>query len=447
MGYRQPGGESTVARPSKAEEAILLASDNAAVADYLVKRGEAETGRFWDSISEETEGALLERNDRLVNLRLAEYCLYPATANTLFHHDPTDWALRSLVLSNQKIAQGLILNSFPECLFGSAEALRVYLTSITPDDASVLFENPAIDDRFLEEVLRLGDYWQAMPERARLVVLSSLANNPKLQKPVTTADHADGWDWHMAGKPFHAAWRLVIALDVNADNARHLSHLYDRLAPYCLQKEGILDALPKWIPQNDAEREEEANDNERGNLSSYQSIRRAAAAMLLQGYDLKQEQLLEAEDNAIRCGAYIAGRFKPDEMKSAIERDGWLATASLMQNPNCWRTSEHREALSDGVSVAAKATFTNAPELAYWEHQRWENKIAKEHPEWFEFEEVDLEPEDKPLTESSTGDLVRQVVTSSAFKSIGGKVEGLAQSQRIHFWLLVVILAILIFRR
>ncbi|WP_374543692.1 hypothetical protein [Sphingorhabdus sp.] len=105
-----------MARPSKAEEAILLASDNAAVADYLVKRGEAETGRFWDSISEETEGALLERNDRLVNLRLAEYCLYPATANTLFHHDPTDWALRSLVLSNQKIAQGLILNSFPECL-------------------------------------------------------------------------------------------------------------------------------------------------------------------------------------------------------------------------------------------------------------------------------------------------------------------------------------------
>src|SRR5690606_12118755 len=102
--------------------------------------------------------------------------------------DPTDWALRSLVLSNQKISQGLLLNSFPECLFGSAEALRAFLTSITPDEASVLFANPAIDDRFLEQVLRLGDYWQAMPERARLVALSSLANNPKLQKPVDTAD-------------------------------------------------------------------------------------------------------------------------------------------------------------------------------------------------------------------------------------------------------------------
>ena len=68
----QAGGEGTVARPSKAEEAILLASDNATAADYLVKRGEAKAGRFWDSISEETEAALLARNDRLINLRLAE---------------------------------------------------------------------------------------------------------------------------------------------------------------------------------------------------------------------------------------------------------------------------------------------------------------------------------------------------------------------------------------
>lgn len=344
MGYGQSSrGESTVARPSKAEEAILLASDNITVAEYLVRRGETATSRLWDSISEEAEAALLERNDRLVNLRLAEYCLYPATAQALFRRDQTDWPLRSLVLSNQKIAQGLLLNSFPECLFGSVEALRTYLSRITPDEASVLFANPAIDDRFLEEVLRLGDYWQVMPERARLVALSSLGDNPKLQKPVDSGDHVDGWGWHMAGKPFHAAWRLVIALDVNTDNARHLSHLYERLAPYCLEHDGILDALQKWIPQNDVEREVESKDNDRGNLSSYQSIRRAAASMLLQGSHLRQEQLLDSGDNAIRCGAYISGRFTPDEMKNAIDCDGWFATASLMQNPNCWQSSEHRD--------------------------------------------------------------------------------------------------------
>ncbi|MFA5990378.1 MAG: hypothetical protein WC803_12350 [Sphingomonas sp.] len=78
-----------MARPSAAEEAILLASDNATIANYLVKRGEAEKGRYWD-IAEKTEAALLSRNDRLVDLRLAEYCFYAATASALFHRDPTD---------------------------------------------------------------------------------------------------------------------------------------------------------------------------------------------------------------------------------------------------------------------------------------------------------------------------------------------------------------------
>lgn len=436
-----------MARPSKAEEAILLASDNEAAAAYLVKRGEAETSAFSDSISEETEAALLERHDRLIDLRLAEYCFHPATGRALFHRDPTDWALRSLVLSNKKVEKSNPFKTFPEWLFDSDEALKTYLCSITSAETSILFSNQTIDDSFLANVLELGDHWHAMPETSRFVALSNLAYNPKMQNPVDTIIGDNGWGEYLAAKPFNAAWRLVIALDASADSAFHLSNLYDRLAPRCFEPAGILGALPKWFPQNDAEREEEGKANKRGDLSPYQSIRRSAAAMLLQGYHLEQEQLLESEDNAIRCGAYIAGRFKPDEMTSAIARDGWLATASLMQNPNCWRTSEHRDALNVGVRAAASVTFTSAPELAYWEYRRWENKFEAEHPKWFEVEEVDLQPEDKPLTESSTGELVQQVFASSGFKSIGEKVESLAQAQRIHFWLLVVILVILVFRR
>lgn len=436
-----------MARPYGTEEAIVLASPNEAVAEYLIKRGESDPGPWFDSLSEDCEAALLERGDRLIDLRLAEYCYYSSTAHALFHRTHDDKALRALVLSNCRMAVGLAAAAYPECIFRGESQLREYLGSISNEEIWVLFGNPTLDDRFLENFLSLGSFWQAMPDQQRLMSLSALARNSKLHKAVDTADHADGWGWHMAGQPFHAAWRLVIALDVNAESARHLSQLYDRIAPYCLQREGILDALPRWVPQNDDEREEEGKDNGRGSLSSYQTIRRAAAAMLLQGYEVKQEQLLASGDNAIRGGAYLAGRFSPQEMKGAIERDGWIATASLMQNPNCWQTSEHRDALSDGVNVAAKATFTSAPELAYWEHRRWGKKFASEHPQWFDLEEVGLEPEDKPLTESSTGDLVRQVVKSSVFKSIGGKVDNLAQAQRINFWLLVVILAIQVFRR
>lgn len=438
-----------MARLNKAEEAILLASDNSAVADCLVQRGEEENGRFWDSISEDTEAALLERGDRLIDLRLAEYCFYPATAYALFHRDPNDWALRSLVLSNRKIA-GQSFNSFPECVFGSDAKLRAYLAGITPDDVSVLFANPTIDDGFLENVLGLGDYWQAMPERARLVALSSLASNPKLQRPVDTADYLDGWGWHMVGKPFHAAWRLVIALDANADNARHLSHLYDHLAPYCLEREGILDALQKWIPQNDAEREEQDNENERSSLSPYQNIRRAAAAMLLQSNELNQENLLKSDDNAVRCGAYSSGKFTTDEMKSAIERDGWLATLSLMQNPNCWRTSQHRDALSDGVDAQAEAPSNNTPELNYLEYKGWKTKFARDHPEWFEVVELESASEDYAATANSIEELAGHVLVWSTFSfnsftSLTEKIEKEARAQKVRFWLLVALIALIIF--
>lgn len=435
-----------MARYMAAEEAILLASDNAAVADYLVRRGESKNGRFSDNISEETEAALLERNDRLVDLRLAEYCFYSSTATALLHRDPNDWALRSLVLSNQKIAPLLILRSFPECLFGNDEGLREYLSGISPDDAVVLFSNPTIGDRFLEEVLGLGDCWHAMPERTRLFALSGLADNPKLQKAVDDEDHDDGWGWHMAGKPFNAAWRLVIALDANEANARHLSRLYDRLARYCLESDGILDALPKWIPQSDAERDLERKDNKLGYLSSYQTIRRAAAAMLLSEHELEQGRLLDSDDSAIRCGAYLVARFTPAEMESAIERDGWIAIVSLMQNPNCWRTSNHRDTLYDGINADSDTTSDNEPTLDYRDYRRWENKFAADHPQWFDSEKVDVAPIDKPLTESSARDLLGHVATSPALTSISTKLERFAQAQRIHFWLLATILAVLLFR-
>ncbi|MFA5990233.1 MAG: hypothetical protein WC803_11600 [Sphingomonas sp.] len=361
-----------------------------------------------------------------------------------------------MVLSNQKIAEGA-RESFPIGLFGSDEeglfnndeGLRAYLAAITYDDARVLFANPTIDDHFLENVLALGDYWQAMPERARRFALRSMARNPRLQTKPSLEFLPDGS--YKARRLLGTAWRLVIALDANNYNAYDLSHLYENLAPECITGEGILEALPKWIPQNETERESESKDNQGGQLSSYQSIRQAASAMLLHARHLKQEHLLASEDNAIRCGAYLAGRFSPEEMNRAIRRGGWLATASFMQNPNCWRTFEHREVLDDSVSAASKVTFANAPELAYWEMGRWKNKFESEHPDWFEWN-VSYEPDDKPLTESSIGDLAQQIVREAdtglapAFASIDGKLASLARSQQIQFWLVLIVLAILLFR-
>jgi hypothetical protein len=429
-----------MARQTKAEEAILLASSSPAVADYLVNRGESSKTRVWDAISAETEAALLERGDRLIDLRLAEYCLHQSTAQSLFQRDATDWPVRSLVLSNQGLAAGLIFHSFPQCVFGGESALTAYLSTITPDELSVLFTNPTLDNSFLENVLSLGNLWQAMPEQSQRIALSSLASNPKLHKEVSTSDHAEGFGWYMAGKPFAAAWRLVINLEPTAVNATHLSHLYDRLAPYCLQREGILASLPRWVPQSDDEARAEVSDNEKVRASSYQDIRRAAAAMLLASYEVKQEALLDSEDMALRGGAYVAGKFTPQTIRDAVKRDGWFATESLMRNAACWRTEKHRDALHDGLSASDDDTIR-------WEYRRWADKFAKDHPNWFEDREANLELEDRPLSESSTGELARHIFSMPAFASLDAKLEHIAQSQKVQLCLLAAILATLLYYR
>lgn len=433
-------------RPSKAEEAILLASDNSAVADYLVARGTACKSPSGSGISMETEVSLLERGDRLIDLRLAEYCLHEKTAQMLFHRDPEDSVLRSLILSNQAIGGGWPIPEFPTCIFGNEDGLLAYFATITIEEVQVLFVNPALGDNFLENVLSLKEYWQAMSVRSRQVMLSNLANNPKMQKPVRMADYDDGENWVDASQPFDAAWRLVVNLEATSSNAFHLSWFYQKLAPYCLDREGILEALPRWVAKTPAEKQEEDENNKKGELSPYQNIRRATAAMLLGTSTTEQDTLVQSDDIAVRCGAYVAGRFTPDEMKTAIERDGWIATVSLMQNPKCWRTAEHRDALDVALGSLGNEVSRSIEQIN-WEYRWWSEKFEKDHPDWFEFDEFDVEPEDRPLMESSIGELARNVFSSPAFTTLNARIEAIVHAQRVQFWILIALLAIIIFRR
>ena len=69
-------------RTSRAEGEILLASSTERIRDRLVARGEQAS--FFDPISKEVEAELLTRRERLIDLTLAEFCLYGETAPELF---------------------------------------------------------------------------------------------------------------------------------------------------------------------------------------------------------------------------------------------------------------------------------------------------------------------------------------------------------------------------
>jgi hypothetical protein len=230
-----------LARISGAEEAIILASQPRDIRDCLIKR--AQQASFFGSLSEEAEADLLSRGDRLIDLSLAEYCYHRETAEALFIRDKSDWPIRALVLSNQVLKYASFITGFPECLFGSEDALHTYLSTVTTEERDILFSNPTLDDSFLEAFLSLGKPWEVMDPKQRLWALDSLAANAKLRRNRSTAEFEDGWDWYMAGQPFVAAWSLIEKLEPSCEAAKHLSVLLRELPTESHKTEGILQAL------------------------------------------------------------------------------------------------------------------------------------------------------------------------------------------------------------
>jgi hypothetical protein len=423
-----------MAKSEKVVEAILQASDNATVADYLVRRAanpvDPEWIRLWGSISQEGEFALLERGDRLIDLRLAEFCRYRTTARALFHRDPADTVLRSLVLSNRTQWFALPEDLFPDLPEEQWDAapemdqlygIESFLQRITSEEARALFENPAISRSFLAHFLMHKRYpssarfmyWQALQPEMRNQALRALSTNPLWQRWKVFEDSK--------GEEY-AAWGLL-RLDVTVPNAHALAELCEQLPP--VWDDDLAGALQRWTPQDDDERERELKDNREGDLSNYQCIRRAASAALLKGGRMSQKDLLQSDDLALRCGAYMGGGFSlldvpmtPELMQQGIRRDGWFAVQSMLRNPSCWKTAEARELMLSNeeehelmLSTVEEDSDTSKPRLEYWEYEyrkrernQWLKKFQKEHPEWFKAETKQTDDNDALDTTADADD-------------------------------------------
>lgn len=424
-------------RTTKAEEAILLASPSERVRDYLVKRGEDATG--FDPITAEVEAKLLERGDRLIDLTLAEYCLHGATARTLFNRDIDDWALRALVLTNKALEKGGHWPPFPDCLFDSREGTLAFLSNVKPDERNLLFMNPSLNERFLEDFLSLGDTWQAMAPEQRIWALGDLASNEKLQVDRSMEKYLDGDSWYAAGLPFAAAWLLIEKLEPDLVTARHLGSLLRDLPADCYQTENIEAALDRWRGDaSDAERE--VKDNEKSWLSPFQVVRQAGARLLSKSDKDTADRLLSSEDIAIRCGAYEGHpSLNKKTIKAAVAQDGDLARVYLIRNKWLWRNANLRDNLVEDV---LRGSLGDEPR---WEFRVQENLFRKKFPKWFEDEDrVAGEPNERPIADSSVADLVASIAGDGTIKRLEARMAEIEKTQRIGVWLLVITTTLLV---
>lgn len=420
---------------SWAEGEILLASSTERIRDRLVARGEQP--RFFDPISQEVEAELLGRRERLIDLTLAEFSLYPETAQTLFFREPADQTLRLLVLSNGAMAKGGFFRRFPNCLFGSEEATLAFLSNVSGSERAALFSNPSLDDGFLDSFLSLGPPWEAMDPEQRLWALDNLAENEKLQRKRDEADFSDGYAWFMAGKPFEAAWRLIDRLEPSPETARHLGSLLRDLIADCSDKKEIGAALHKWSTP-EAETQREAEENAKGQLSAFQMVRQAGARLLASDYKASTEEWLDSDDVARRCGAYEGARQLSEEaIEVAVERDTDLARVHLIRNVNLWRKQALRDLLIDDVLHGSKGEWPR------WEYADRERQHRIQHPAWFADEDY-TEPDERAVSESSLAEVVAAVTNDPAIRDLQSRLTGLEKTQQYILWIAGITLVSLI---
>jgi hypothetical protein len=298
------------------------------------------------------------------------------------------------------------------------------------------FRNPSLDESFLESFLSLGKPWEAINQEQLLWALDHLAQNEKLHHKRSTADHEDGWDWYMAGKPFEAAWLLIEKLEPSAQAAAHLSRLLRDLPADTYMTEGIAEALERWrAPPGDVAAEQA--ENAKARLSAFQQVRQSGARVLAGKHDAVPGEFLASDDVAIRCGAYEGERkLTADQIKAAVERDGDLARVHLIRNEVLWRSEKMRDLLVDEILRGAESDEPR------WEYQAGDARYRKECPGWFEGDRY-AEPDERPISESSIADLVTSVVADPAIKGLQERLTAVEKRQQTLLWMLGAALVML----
>ncbi|MFC6674016.1 hypothetical protein [Marinobacterium aestuariivivens] len=263
------------------KEAELIASSPEAVAAYLKERGSRlSADELAEEGDEEFEKSLLDRENTLIELALARHCRHSDTAKTLFFKEPTEMALRLSVLSNRVIGRD-DLGMFPRILFDHDGQLASYLGTASDQELLALFENPKLEDDFLQGFLEGGAYWQAISERQRLIALVALSTNDRMKTPYDDS-YMDGFaEYNSYEKVFGAAWKLAATAPVSRQWASVLSKLYYQVFPEAHSIDKPLELAARWFPQDEESSKRESEHNERGYLSDYQGVRKGLAKLAL----------------------------------------------------------------------------------------------------------------------------------------------------------------------
>lgn len=364
------------------QEAELLAMPPNSVAEFLKKRSKQSEEDHADPVDEETEGALRGRSDPLIDLALARYARFIETLRPIFQNSQPGSALRLAVLTNS--TRWPAYTHFPAELFSKREQAALWLADASREELQALFENPQIDDQFLQDLFERAKPWDTLSDERLATIVTILGRNERMWTPYD-GEVMDGFADTRYHAVFNSAWKLAESVEPSEEWARALSYFYDRLKTYAFSIKEPLELVNRWgLDLSKSELiKKEAKDNQRGSLSDHQGVRKGLAKLALSNNSALLPRLLSSPDLALRAAAYAHGCMTPEQLSAAYQQDGKIVFEQAKNNLQLWRVSGCRDILHK------IAWAEDSPDWYPGLYNNLQAKIASDHPDWFEEEIVE----------------------------------------------------------
>jgi hypothetical protein len=320
-----------------------------------------------------------------------------STVAGLFKAAEPGKAVRLACLCNTSVGvRFAIWRKFPVGLFNNELEMAQWLGQATDDELRALFQNPALDDNFLLDLLERGKSWGTVSDKTLCSIISILANNERMSTP-RQDDYMDGYAEYRYGAVFNAAWKLAESVEPTEDWAMALGRLYEQLETDAFSVDKPLSLTDRWRndPADGEASRKEAEANAEGRLVNKQRVRKGLGRLALHKDSKLLNALLTNDDIALRCSAYASGRLRPNQLSAAYQRDGELMFDVAVHNPWLWRAADTRAALKE-IAWAVVHNDKHSDLLAANIYNSIRKDMRRKYPDWFSGEE---DPE--PVTDAS----------------------------------------------
>jgi hypothetical protein len=383
-------------------EVELMNSSAERVYEWYVKRCDIDGKIEINDILDRTlEVNLLDRNERLINLAIAKYGVYPDTVRKIFNKalEDNDEVMTLACFSNTVLGRiKYSISSIPDSLVENLFQKYEWFSSLNKRQITTLFENPTIEQDFLADFLSGNEYWNAIDDEKRLDVVYALANNESLLKSSRT--------YYSYIHILQSFWKLAESVPITAEWAQALADLYDKLPKKLLGFDNE-KSIKRWMIDfpNDDKLDEKYWPN------PYEQIRIALYGLSTTD-NIKTKEFnkiyFNHSDIAQRISAYKKLRITVDEMDEAFEKDKLLSIGAFLENFYIWRNKDTRNALKEIVSNPE----VSKNDFIFERYDYLQELYEKDYPEWFEEkdEEEIIDTIDKPITYRLARDLLAEGV-------------------------------------